>query len=184
MKNQKLYTIFLGLGILLSLSQCKDSGNELKPDEENELITTVKLNFTNKTDGAVTTFMFQDKDGDGGNAATRYDTIQLAKDNEYSLTIAFLDESKTPTDDITAEIKDKSDEHLIIVTPNPADILTYKYDDQDANGLPVGLKGTIKTGKSMKGSLKIQLRHQPQTKNGTAEPGSDDVNLNFQLQIN
>lgn len=184
MKNQKLFNFFLGLGILLFLTKCKDSGSELKPDEENELITTVKLNFTNKTDGTVISFMFQDKDGDGGNAATRYDTIQLAKYSEYSLTLEFLDESKKPSDDITAEIKEKSDEHLIIVTPNPVNILTYKYDDQDTNGFPVGLQGIVTTGNIGKGSLKIQLRHQPGTKNGTAEPGSDDVNLDFQLMIN
>ncbi len=183
MKNQKFRSVIFLLSLGFLLTQCKDSGEDLKPDEENELITTVQLSFTNKSTGAIKTFLFQDKDGDGGNAATRFDTITLAPNSEYGLAIAFLDESKNPTDDITAEIEEKADEHLIVVSANPAGLLAYTYNDADGNGFPIGLKGTAKTSATGSGSLKIQLRHQPGTKNGTATPGSDDVNLDFRLVV-
>lgn len=104
------------------------------------------------------------------------------------MNIKLLDESKTPTEDISEEVKEKSDEHLLVFTPAPAALLTYTYGDKDARNLPVGLTGTVKTGATGSGSLRVQLRHQPPVsdkivKDGTPGPGSDDVNLNFNLVV-
>jgi hypothetical protein len=180
--NRKLTWILL-FGITALFSQCKDSGDEVKADDENELITSVTLTFREGL-GSVTTFSYKDPDGDGGNAPTKFDTISLKANTDYTLTIAFLDESKTPVEDITAEINEKDFEHLLIYTPSPAALLTYTYGDKDANGFPIGLTGTAKTGATGVGKLKVQLRHQPNAKNGTAAPGSDDVNLDFNVKVN
>lgn len=176
-------TWMLLFAVTILFTQCKDSGDEVKADDENELITSVTLTFTEVGTGTVTTFSYKDPDGDGGNAPTKFDTISLKANTSYTLTPAFLDESKTPVDDITKEIQEKSFEHLLVFTPSPAALLTYTYGDKDSNNYPIGLTGTAKAGAAGLGKLKVQLRHQPNTKNGTPGPGSDDVNLDFNLKV-
>lgn len=180
--NRKLIWVLL-LGVTVSFTQCKDSGDDVQPDDENELITSVVLNFTEQGTSNVVSFAYKDADGEGGNAPTRFDTIALKPNTTYALAIEFLDESKTPVDNITDEIEEESDEHLLVYTPSPASLLTYTYEDKDANNYPIGLKGKAVTGAAGIGKLKVQLRHQPGAKNGTPTPGSDDVNLDFNLKI-
>ena len=180
--NQKL-TLALLLFAAVTFTQCKDAGDDVEADDENELITTVTLKFAEKGTTTVNSFSYKDTDGDGGNAPVQFDTITLKPNTGYMLTVEMLDESKTPAEDITEEIEEKSDEHLLIYTPAPATLLTYTYGDKDANNFNIGLKGEALTGAAGTGNLKVQLRHQPETKNGSATPGSDDVNLDFTVVI-
>ena len=180
--NKKLVWALL-IGISTLFTQCKDSEDQLVPDDENELITSVTLNFKESSTEAVSSFSYKDADGEGGNAPTEFDTIALKANTEYTLTVQFLDESKTPAQDITDEIKKESDDHLLIYTPSPAALMTYTYGDKDKNNYPIGLTGTARSGASGLGKLKVQLRHQSGTKNGTITPGSDDVNLDFNLKV-
>ena len=76
MMNKKLiWTLLIGMSTLLV--QCKESEDELVPDDENELITSVTLNFKEASTGTVTSFSYKDTDGDGGNAPTKFDTVAL-----------------------------------------------------------------------------------------------------------
>lgn len=184
-KNKLIPGLLIGVALLLV--QCK-SASDVEPDDENELITTVQVEFTPEGFSATKMFTYRDIDGDGGNPPARFDTILLSPNTTYLLKITLLDESKTPTEDISKEVKEKSDEHLLVFTPAPAALLTYTYGDKDARNLPVGLIGTAKTGAAGSGSLRVQLRHQPPVsdkivKDGTPSPGSDDVNLNFNLVV-
>lgn len=181
MSRKLTWILLIGTGALFT--QCKDSGDEVEADDENELITSVTLTFTENGTGTVTKFSYKDPDGEGGNPPTQFDTISLKANTSYTLTPEFLDESKTPVDNITAEIKEKDFEHLLIYTPAPSSLLTYTYGDKDSNNFPVGLTGTAKAGAAGNGNLKVQLRHQANSKNGTATPGSDDVNLDFNLKV-
>jgi len=183
MKLSKKLTYILMFSVSVLFTQCKDSENAVTPDDENELITSVTLSFKEAGTGTVTSFSYKDADGDGGNAPTQFDAITLKANTEYTLTIALLDESKNPVSDITKEINNESDEHLLVYTPTPAALLTYTYGDKDANNFPIGLTGTAKAGAAGTGKLKVQLRHQPGAKNGTATPGTDDVNLDFTLTV-
>lgn len=181
------------LGVLLIsclnlfLSGC-DKASDPEPADENELITTVSLKLT-EPGGASQTFIYRDPDGDGGQAPTRFDNISLKANTTYTLTIELLDESKTPSQNLTTEIQEKKDEHLLVYTASPATLLTYTYGDKDSRSFPVGLTGTALTGAAGTGKLNVRLRHQPPVngvavKNGTVSPGSDDVNLNFNLTVN
>ncbi|MPR35304.1 hypothetical protein [Salmonirosea aquatica] len=186
MKNKWIPAMLIGLTFLLA--QCK-SASDVEPDDENELITTVQLQFSpTLIFTGDQTFTYRDIDGDGGNPPTKFDTISLLANTEYVLKVTVLDESKNPADDITEEVQEKADEHLFVFTPTPASLLTYTYGDKDARNLPIGLVGTVKTGAAGTGTLRVQLRHQPPIsdkimKDGTAGPGSDDVNLNFNLVV-
>ena len=183
MKMNRKITWTLLFGITALFTQCKDSGNEVKPDDENELITTVILKFTEQGTTNVSTFKSSDPDGEGGNQPV-IEPVALKANTTYSVGIQLLDESKTPAMDITEEVKEKSDEHLFIYTASPASLLTYTAEDKDANNYPIGLVGKAVTGTVGSGTLKVQLRHQAGTKNGTATPGSDDVNVDYPLTIN
>jgi hypothetical protein len=179
------------LGLLLcttvALTNCKRA-DDVDPQDENELITTVRLTFTEQGTSTATTFEYKDPDGDGGNPPTRFDDIRLKPNTTYALRIAFLDESKSPAEDLTKEVEEEADEHLVIFTATPATLLTYTYGDKDSRNFPLGLVGTARTGAAGTGTLKVQLRHQPPVnnqpvKNGTTAPGSDDVNLDFRLRV-
>lgn len=178
MKNTLLF-LFLTCFVFVS---CKDS---VEPEEENELITTVKLSFT--AGGKTLVYSYKDLDGDGGNFPV-IDKIVLSPNTDYIVSTEFLDESKTPVVSITQEILAEADEHLVIYTPSTPNIGTFTYSDKDKNGLNIGLKGNFKTNAAQNGSLKVQLRHQPEVngkrvKDGSITPGSDDVNISFMVEI-
>ncbi len=186
MSKKRIPMLLVGVAILLV--QCK-SASDVEPDDENELITTVRLEFspTNVFTGSQT-FTYRDVDGDGGNPPTKFDTISLVANTEYVMKVIVLDESKNPAVDITKEVQENADEHLFVFTSAPASLLTYTYNDKDVRNLPIGLSGTAKTGSPGTGTLRVQLRHQPPisgkiVKDGTPGPGSDDVNLNFNLKV-
>ena len=154
-------------------------------EDENELITTVKLNFT--AGGTTQSFSYSDSDGEGGKAPI-IATVNLKANTTYTMTIEILDESKMPINNITDEVSTERDEHLFIYTPSPANLFTYTYGDKDSRNLNVGLTGSVKTGAMATGKLKVQLRHQPPingkaTKDGTTTPGSDDVNIDFNVTV-
>jgi hypothetical protein len=69
-------------------------------------------------------------------------------------------------------------------------MMTVTITDKDDNNLPIGLEAEVVTGSSAvsNGKLKVQLRHQPPinnqpTKNGSPTPGSDDINVDFNVMI-
>jgi hypothetical protein len=186
MKMKTVQAIVL-MAVATILFQCK-SASEVEPDDENELITTVLLKFTETGTSTTTTVTYRDIDGDGGNPPTRFDQVVLKSNTAYALVVEVLDESKNPAIDITGEIKEKADEHLFIFTPNPSSLLTYTYGDKDARNLPLGLTGVVNTAAAGVGMLKVQLRHQPAingspVKDGTSGPGSDDVNIDFSVEV-
>ncbi|GAB2779576.1 hypothetical protein GCM10027275_23900 [Rhabdobacter roseus] len=184
--NQKLSWVLM-LGATVLFSQCKNADNP-EPEDPNELITTVRLHFTQQGTTTPVSFAWRDPDGEGGNPPTQFDAITLKANTTYTLEIELLDESKTPIEEITQEIEEKKEEHLFVFTTSPTGLLTYTYGDQDARGLPVGLTGTTRTGNAGTGTFKVQLRHQAPVggvavKDGTPGPGSDDVNLTFNLTV-
>lgn len=75
-----------------------------------------------------------------------------------------------------------------IPTPVPAGDplnLTVTITDHDTNSqaYPVGLESNFATGAAGSGWLRIVLRHQPNSKNGTYAPGSTDMDVGFNVTI-
>lgn len=187
MKHAHLILTFaLTLTLTLFISSC-GSKESPEPEDENELITTVRLNFTENGTSTSQKFEWKDTDGDGGNPPVT-SRINLKSGRTYGLEIEFLDESKTPADNKTAEIKAKGDEHLVVLTSTPTSLFNYTVNDKDSRNFPIGLSGTVVTGSINQGTLRVQLRHQPPVngqpvKNGTVTPGSDDVNITFDIVV-
>lgn len=177
---------FLFFLILLSLNfACKK--DEIIPTDDNELITTVDLTFTDAYK-KTTTFSFQDKDGDARTAPEKFDQIVLDKNMNYSLEIHVYDETKNPKQDITEQIKLESDVHLFVFKIDPASLLSLKAIDKDKNGLPIGLLSSATTQNVGTGKLNLLLKHQPPingkvVKTGNEAGGSSDIDLIFDIVI-
>ena len=172
-------TIVVAGLLLLVIPACdKNKVDEPDPHNEEELITTVQLEFTGK--GTTRTFEFRDPDGDGGEAPG-VDTIRLDTSAVYDVSIKVLNESVDPAEDLTTEIQEEKAEHLFCFTPNNVDI-SVSITDTDGS-YPLGLESGWQTGNAGSGTVKVVLKHQPDVKDGTCDPGETDVEVNFETII-
>jgi hypothetical protein len=155
-------SIGIAFGLLLAACGGDDGGSS----NDNEVITTVILRFTPTTGSAVTA-EFDDPDGDGGQAPT-VDPVSLPAGN-YTLTVQFQNRLETPPEEITDEVRDEHDVHLLLftgtavvgpATTNTSGPLMQSYSDMDGNGLPVGLENSI-VASAGTGQLTVTLRHMP-----------------------
>ena len=172
--------LFLTAGALL-WTGCEKDDDE-GPDNEEELITTVRLTFTDGA-GNSSVFNFSDTDGIGGNPPVAEDII-LAPNTAYVLSMEFLDESN-PTDvaDITEEIKAEATEHLVCFDFAPP-ISAITRIDQDGDGKPLGLESDCTTGDAGSGALTVSLKHQPDKANANpCSTGETDVEATFEVIV-
>ena len=165
----------------LIFTGCKDDEVVTPPDEnEEELITTVELSFTE--DGNITVFRFADPDGDGGNAPTETDPVKLRANTSYKLAVRFLDESDaSDVEDITEEVKEEADEHLVCYSVHGGTTVTIT--DKDGNNLDLGLAADVATSDAESGHFTISLKHQPDVKDGSCDLGETDVEVRFALEV-
>ena len=208
MKTQILKTTLLISLSLWIFSSCKKDKNEPQPENPTppantgEIITTMKLIFTDTLNAFSSTYIVKDPDGDGGQSFTQYDSVvTLASNSVYRLEILLLDESKNPIDTISKEVLAEGADHMFFFTPNttinssnPISVnhtgsnTLIKYSDLDNASTPrgIGLKtlwSTSNSTGSTKHPLTIKLKHQPGVKDGTEAPGETDIELNFKLII-
>lgn len=165
-------------------------GDGIEPSDDNELITTVKLVFTPKEsdDEIQPPLVFYWKDTEGDGVVDRLDPIVLNDETQYDLQVQLFDETKTPKVDITKSIVEEADVHLFVYKILPASLLKLTIKDRDSRGLALGLHGDVKTGAKGNGKMRVLLKHQPPVngqavKNGLEEPGSTDVDIEFNLSI-
>lgn len=180
--KKNLIAILPVLFIVLSFIGCKKDdavpSNPTDPNES-ELITTVKLIFVDSAGVEPNrTFSFSDPDGDGGNAPTVFDTIQLNGSKTYDVSVLLLDESKSPADTISNEVLAEAEDHMFFYFHNGS-LITTSYADIDANGFGVGLQTKWVSGNASVGTSRVVLKHQPGIKDGTFSPGETDIDITF-----
>jgi hypothetical protein len=169
---------------LLAVTACGDDGGG-SSDGENpeEVITTVGLKIRPMGGSNEQRFEVNDPDGDGGDPPT-IQPITLTP-GAYTVLPYFENRLETPAEDITIEISDESDEHQILFTgtavngpasDEPAAPLAHTYDDEDVNGLPIGLENTF-VATAGTGQLTVTLRHLPPINDVASKDASvaDDV---------
>ncbi len=166
------FTALLALGF----AACKDDNPA--PENPEELITSLILNFVDSANASNTTAArFEDPDGPGGSSPTTFDTIVLQPNKTYFASIILLDESKTPVDTISNEVAEEKDDHLFTFSSTAG--ISILITDLDNNNLPVGLSTKWKTGTAATGNTIIRLKHQPGIKTGDVNLGETDVEVDF-----
>ena len=173
---------------LLAMVACGPETPEL-PNEE-ELITTLQLDFRNASSGEVSTFKLYDEDGFGPIEPV-YTNGQLEANTNYTVTITVLNETENPADNITAEIAEEAADHQFFFTASNSLNIDFAYDDTDVNNNPVGLSTIFTTGAASEGTLTVVLRHEPAkdaagVKDGdiTNAGGETDIQAVFDVTIN
>jgi hypothetical protein len=184
MKNKNLMMVLL-VGAALFMNSCK---KETIDPNESELITTVRLKLTNTLSSSINplVYEFKDLDGEGGAAPVKFDDIVLQKNIPYICEVTVLNESVSPADDITKEIKAEANDHQFYFVPSSSNLLTVSNYDTDTQGLPLGLSSFWVTGLNPgTGTVKVVLKHKPGTKaaNDLINKGETDIELNFKLII-
>jgi len=189
--------------LALALVAC---GEDAVDVVDQELITRVELVMVPMGGGPTVTAVFDDPDGDGGEAPN-VDAFTLTVGTTYATSVRFLNALETPAEDITVEVRDEGDQHQVFFTGTavdgpasdlPGGALTHAYTDADVNGLRVGLENTLVAAPGT-GDLTVTLRHLPPV-NGlpvktaalagdvrasgfTALPGATDAQVTFPVAI-
>lgn len=182
MKTTKKFQLLMlatsSLYALGSLSSCEDDHDH----DEGEVITTVQLLCSDSASGnALGDFRFEDPDGPGGNNPTRLDTIRLDSGRVTLVSLRFFDASTGTVKDISAEVRNEADEHLVCFGPAG---IQLAINITDTDGMyPLGLESRWKPGAAGSGSITVTLKHQYDVKNGTCDPGDTDVEVTFPVII-
>ncbi len=177
--------LFVVAALAFAAVACKkDDHDHDHKHNDSELITTVRLTYTNKaniTEKIVATW--RDTDGAGGKAP-EISNVNLKANTTYSVMTEFLDESKTPSVNITPEILTEANEHQVFYVVTTAN-LTHKYMDKDSKGFNLGLQSEHATGAASTGKLRVVLKHLVgiKTATSTVNNGETDVDVEFPLVI-
>ncbi len=197
-----LLSCLLSCTFLVATMLLMSCGDDPEPANEEELITTLTVTLVPQGGGTTVTMQFRDLDGAGANPPVytyspntggTSPSALLAANTTYDASIELLNESKTPAEDITIEIKEEADEHLFCFNTSVSGggSLSIQYADKESDYIAggadrvVGLKTTWTAGNAGSGTVTIILRHQPGTKTGAC-PGSGEtdieVTFNFVIQ--
>ncbi len=202
-KQIKLQALFIA-SILLTVSCSKDDPEEIHEHEINK----VALHFTNIAD-STDTFEVEweldhaDENHDDDDHHNHENHIELAANSTYSVEAEFYDtgeeddthdhdhdgDHEEEGEDITAEILEEKDVHLIFyefVGLNNLTIASNDDDVIDTNGFKINLNTTWTTTGQETGDIKLYLIHEPQSKEGTVRNdfgGEDDVIAEFEVHI-
>ena len=169
------------------LNSCKKI-NEGETNDE-ELITTVQLNFTPAAGGATLSFKFEDLDGPGGNPPVAQPII-ISAGTVYNVDVELWNNAANPPEDITVEVEEEAESHRIYYTTSAGSTIVIDNLNNDGNAVPLGTTSTWTVGAASTGTVGIVLRHYPGTPpdKQTADPvnspkSATDVDVSFNYTI-
>lgn len=186
MKNIKNLNVYKLIAVLfistITLTSCSDD-HDHDHDHEEELITTVNYRLTNGTN--VITLTYQDLDGEGGQDGTATVSGPLMANTSYTGVIELLNETESPAENVTVEVKTEGNEHEFFYATTAPGINIVKTDN-DAAGNPLGIETTLTTASAGSGVINIVLKHEPtKPNNGSADNagGSTDLDVTFTVSV-
>ncbi len=184
----KLACVSFALG--LGISACGDEGPGT--GGEQEVITTLTINLTGPSNVTATA-----KDEDGTGTLDSIDDITLMP-GTYTAEVIILNETVDPAEDVTEEIKEEAEEHLIFYSGSAiGSALTVTITDKETDygmnavgdDLAVGLRSTWTATAGM-GMLTVQLQHLPpvnempqKTATTTMNDGDVDISAGFAVTV-
>lgn len=182
-KQHLLFILATCIAISTLFTSCKDD-HDHDHDHENELITAVRLTFTNTANNTVRTFKWSQPAGPG--TAITTDTITLPVDSTFNVSVVLLDESKSPAMDVTPEIRKYGEEHQFFYTSGTGRLVISNRDN-DRKNMPLGLAFTAQTSAngSILGTLRCVLKHYTSAAPKSTDPqaGSTDADVTFPVKI-
>ena len=173
-------------GMILLSTSCKKFDEGESNDEE--VITTMKLNFTPVAGGATSSYKFEDLDGPGGNSPV-IDAISLNANAVYNVSIELWNNSAIPPENNTTEVEEENIAHRFYYIPsvNNISISNLNLDD---NGVSLGTTSTWTTLGNGSGTLNVILRHYPGTPPDkqasdpvTSPKSGTDIDVNFNYSV-
>lgn len=189
MKKHTIKISFLSILLLATTVACNKEKDQPTPDEQ-ELITTLKLQLTEATTTNAQTFVYKVENGfENGTGTIVIDTLKLKANTTYDAVLTVLNEKATPVEDITSEIIEKSDEHLFFFTATPqsgAGSIGTSNGNLDSKGAPLNQTFMLKTATVGNGSFQVVLKHQPSDKNATSLTtvgGDTDLDATFPVVL-
>lgn len=202
MKIIKILSLTFFIGSLSFLISCKNE--DPTPENIPELITKVILKFTPTGGGTVVTVTATDPDGEGSQDLQIDGPINLSKGTTYTLTIELLNGLYNPGADgydVGKEVLAEGDEHQLFFSwtstfssPTGSGNIgsapgVVNYQDEDINGLPIGLTTSWTTGADAESgkTFRVLLKHQPDIKSNTTTSldGESDLDISFSpLNVN
>ncbi|MDX1939625.1 MAG: hypothetical protein SFU99_03690 [Saprospiraceae bacterium] len=179
LKLQAMFFVFLSAFVFIT--GC-DKDDDNGPGNEQELITSIILTFAPTGGGIPIVVSAKDLDGDGGNPPV-IQNIELKANTDYALSVSFLDESKSPVENITEEVEEENVEHLVCLVGSGA-MPSPVIQDKDDNGKLLGLVSILKTGAAGNGTLKVSLKHEPDKNAANAcSTGETDAEQTFNVAV-
>ena len=175
----------LGTGVLVSLAACGESSTA--PGGESEVISRVTLTLTPSTGGTALTTYIDDPDGKGPQAPSAQVAVPaLTRGVTYTGTVKFENRTKTPAEDITAEVQAEANEHRVFFTVTGSGVVVTPTD-VDGQNRPLGLRFTkAVAANATAGSTRVVLCHYdstPKTATATSCTGETDIDLTFAYTI-
>ncbi len=180
----------LPLALCLFATFACEQGYEPDLDNDEEVITYLKLNMTPAGGGQEAIFSFSDPDGAGGDEPLIV-TDSLQSNTTYNVMLTLRDESVDPAKDINAEVMAESTEHQVFFLFMPDSVFSYSYVDTDVSGLPLGLQTQISIADSSgPAHFRVILNHQPiKTAPGVSDgdisnaDGDSDIEVEFETYL-
>ena len=152
----------------------------------NEVINRIVLTLTDSS-GESQDVTWSDPNNDGNPTV---EDIVLKVDETYDVQVYFWNDLSEPSEEITPEIADESDEHQVfITTPN---FINVEILDTDVNGLDLGLEQQWTTTATGSDVLTLGLRHMPEEDGSPVKtedmdidslPGEWDVNIDYPVIV-
>lgn len=185
--NQLAFAAIIVAGALSACNKDDDQPELPQPViNEPENITTVELHLHNESTDEHSVYSWSDTDGPGGEEPV-VDDIVLDLGVTYSGEVFFLDKSGDAVLDLTAEIREEDDEHIVCYELHETELenaITIMATDSDGS-YDVGMETEWTVVEVANGEVHIVLKHQPDgLKDGTCEPGDTDVDVSFNISIN
>lgn len=180
MKTIKLLTLLLISS--LTFTSCSDSDDPVAVNDE-EVITTMNVTLSNG--GTNITLSSVDLDGPDGPNLPVITNGTLAANTTYTGSVEFLNETESPAEDITVEVKGEDEDHQIFFSSNDGSI-SFAYNDEDGNGNPIGIDFSITTGDAGSATMTVVLKHEPTKPNNgtTADAGGEtDIEVTFDITV-
>ena len=153
-----------------------------------EAITTMNITLSPQAGGTTVLLTYRDLDGVGGNDPVIISGV-LEPLKTYDVSIQLLNTNEEPPANVTTEIGVNKDDYQFFFQTDVRG-MTIRYNDQDLNRNPIGLKSIWQTEAPASGTITVTLKRgldkgAPGVKGGDPANagGETDLEVTFRIDV-